>query len=112
MKQGGFKTGGTNFDAKLRRQSINPDDLLIAHIGAMDVCARGLKTAVTMLKDGVLASKTNLRYAGWEDKIGKDIETGFHSLQSLHDLVLEKDIRPTPYSGQQELYEMIVNRYM
>ena len=112
LKQGGFKTGGTNFDAKLRRQSINPDDLLIAHIGAMDVCARGLKTAATMLREGALISKIDLRYAGWEAKIGKDIVDGSHSLQSLHDLVLEEDIRPTPYSGQQELYEMIVNRYM
>ena len=112
LKQGGFKSGGTNFDAKLRRQSINPDDLLIAHIGAMDVCARGLKTAATMLKEGALISKIDLRYAGWEAKMGKDIADGSHSLQSLYDLVLEEDIRPTPYSGQQELYEMIVNRYM
>ena len=86
--------------------------MLIAHIGAMDVCARGLKTAATMLKEGALISKIDLRYAGWEAKIGKDIVDGSHSLQSLHDLVLEEDIRPTPYSGQQELYEMIVNRYM
>jgi len=112
LKQGGFKTGGTNFDAKLRRQSIDPDDLLLSHIGAMDVCARGLKAASKMLEEAILSSKIDSRYQGWETKIGKDIIAGSHTLSSLHNLVLEKDIRPQPSSGQQELYEMIINRYM
>jgi xylose isomerase len=54
LKGGGFTTGGTNFDAKLRRQSLDPEDLLYGHIGGMDTCARGLKAAAKMVEDGVL----------------------------------------------------------
>ena len=59
LKGGGFSTGGTNFDAKLRRQSIEPKDLIVAHIGAMDICARGIKAAATMIKDGGLAVESS-----------------------------------------------------
>ena len=65
LKAGGFTTGGTNFDAKLRRQSLDPQDLLIAHIGGMDTCARGLKAAAKMIEDKVLTSFVDERYAGW-----------------------------------------------
>ncbi len=63
---GGFKTGGTNFDAKLRRQSLDPEDLLIGHIGGMDCCARGLKAAAKMIEDKALSGPLAARYAGWD----------------------------------------------
>ena len=65
LKSGGFTTGGTNFDAKIRRQSLDPADLVAAHIGAMDICARGLKAAAAMLEDGALEKARNERYAEW-----------------------------------------------
>ena len=66
LQAGGFTTGGTNFDAKLRRQSLDPDDLLIGHIGGMDCCARGLKAAARMVEDGALSKPLDARYAGWD----------------------------------------------
>ena len=77
---GGFTTGGTNFDAKLRRQSIDPDDLLLAHVGAMDICARGIKAAAAMLEDGSLQENLIARYAGWEGEFGGAIMDGGHDL--------------------------------
>ncbi|NJR13503.1 MAG: xylose isomerase [Phyllobacteriaceae bacterium] len=78
LKAGGFTTGGTNFDAKLRRQSIAPEDLLIAHIGGMDCCARGLKAAARMLEDGALTSFVADRYKGWAvPEAAKMLEGGF-----------------------------------
>ena len=66
LSGGGFQTGGTNFDAKLRRQSIDPQDLLIGHIGAFDCCARGLKAAAKMVEDKALSAPLAERYAGWK----------------------------------------------
>src|SRR5690606_1043076 len=65
LKAGGFSTGGTNFDAKLRRQSIDPQDLLYGHIGGMDICARGLKAAAAIIEDGSYDAFLDERYAGW-----------------------------------------------
>ena len=66
LRGGGFGRGGTNFDAKLRRQSLDPIDLVAAHVGAMDVCARGLKAAAALLEDGALERRRAERYAGWD----------------------------------------------
>ena len=66
LRGGGFASGGTNFDAKLRRQSMDPQDLLIAHVGGMDTCARGFKAAAAMLADGALSAPMAERYAGWD----------------------------------------------
>ena len=112
LKAGGFQTGGTNFDAKLRRQSIDADDLLTAHIGAMDVCARGLKAASAMLEDGGLEDALSKRYAGWSAQMGTDILNGKHTLESLASLVEDKAIEPQPVSGGQEKLEGIVNRFV
>ena len=109
---GGFTTGGTNFDAKLRRQSIDPDDLLMAHIGGMDVCARGLKAAAAMLEDGSLHENLVARYAGWEAQLGQDIMDGVYDLESLAAKVKGEDINPAPVSGKQEVLENIVNRFV
>ncbi|MEO1701291.1 MAG: xylose isomerase [Pseudomonadota bacterium] len=111
LRAGGFTSGGTNFDAKLRRQSIDPDDLLIAHVGAMDVCARGLKAAAKMLEDGVLEDMRAERYAGWDSPQGKAMLTG-GSFEEIEARVLDENIAPMPRSGRQELLENIVNRYV
>ena len=110
LRGGGFVTGGTNFDAKLRRQSIEPDDLLIAHVGGMDCCARGLKAAAAMLEDGVLEQMRADRYAGWDSSGGKALL----SSKSLDDCeaMVRGGIEPEPKSGRQELLENIVNRYV
>ncbi len=108
LKAGGFTTGGTNFDAKIRRQSLDPADLVLAHAGAMDVCARGLKAAYAMLEDGALEDARTKRYAGWDDK-NAYLDGG---LEGCFDHVIGNDIRPEPRSGQQERLENIVNRYV
>lgn len=112
LKAGGFKTGGTNFDAKLRRQSLDAEDLLIGHIGGMDCCARGLKAAAQMLEDGVLSGMVDARYAKWDSAEGKAMLKGKRSLEEIAERVAKKDINPQPVSGRQELLENIVNRYV
>ncbi len=112
LKAGGFKTGGTNFDSKLRRQSIEAEDLLIGHIGGMDCCARGLKAAARMLEDSVLTGMVDARYAGWKSAEGKAILAGKRTLGEIAERVAKKDINPEPVSGRQEFLENIVNRYV
>ncbi len=110
LKAGGFTTGGTNFDAKLRRQSLDPEDLILAHAGAMDVCARGLMAAAAMLEDGGLEDMRAARYAGWNSDdaqamLGED-------LASIAARVTRDGINPTPVSGRQERLENWVNRFV
>ena len=107
LRGGGFGAGGTNFDAKLRRQSLDPVDLVAAHVGAMDVCARGLKAAAAMLEDGVLEDLRAERYAGWDesDLLGL-------SLDEVADRAEAEGLDPRPRSGRQERLEAIVNRYV
>ena len=109
---GGFKTGGTNFDAKLRRQSIDPEDLLLAHIGGIDVCARGLKAAAAMIEDGVLDNAIEERYAGWTESEATAMLSGARSLEEVAERVLREAIEPRPRSGKQEHLENLVNRYV
>jgi xylose isomerase len=111
LRGGGFTTGGTNFDAKLRRQSIEPVDLLIGHIGAMDCCARALLGAAGMLEDGALEAPLRERYAGWDTADAKKLLAGEYSLADLERRALA-GIDPEPRSGKQELLENIVNRYI
>ena len=112
LRGGGLGTGGLNFDAKLRRQSIDPDDLVAAHAGAMDLCARALLVAEKMIKDGALADRLRQRYAGWEGRLGKSILAGKTSLDDLAALVDDKSLEPRPRSGQQEILEDLVNSYL
>ncbi len=112
LKAGGFKTGGFNFDAKIRRQSIDPDDLLIAHVGSMDACARGLMIAADIIKDGKLDRFVQDRYAGWKSREGRAILAGKRSLDDLSAAVLKKNLEPEPVSGKQEYLESLINRYM
>ncbi len=110
LRAGGFTTGGTNFDAKLRRQSLDPVDLIAAHAGAMDVCARGFKAAAAMLEDGTLEKMRAARYGGWDSSGGKALlESDFETIAAQ----VEADgINPQPRSGRQEILENIVNRFV
>jgi xylose isomerase len=112
IRGGGFKTGGTNFDAKLRRQSLDAEDLLIAHAGGMDTCARAFKAAAKMVEDKALSSHVNARYAGWTSAESKAMLSGKRSLEEIAERVEKKSINPQPRSGKQELLENIVNRYV
>ena len=112
LQGGGFKTGGTNFDAKLRRQSLDPQDLLIAHIGGMDCCARGLKAAAKMIEDKALSGPLEERYAGWKTAEAKAMLAGKRTLEEIAERVTKKKIEPQPVSGRQELLENIVNGYV
>jgi xylose isomerase len=112
LKAGGFSTGGTNFDAKLRRQSLDPADLLIGHIGAMDCCARGLKAAARLIEDEALSRPLAERYAGWDGPEGQALLSGAQSLEAIAERVGRENINPEPRSGRQEWLENIVNRYV
>ena len=108
LKAGGFSTGGTNFDSKVRRQSLDAEDLILAHVGGMDVCAAGLKAAARMLEDGKLEAARTERYAGWDsaqDLLGSDLAT-------LAARVESEGIEPEPRSGRQERLENLLNRYL
>lgn len=110
LKAGGFTSGGTNFDAKLRRQSLDPQDLILAHVGAFDICARGYKAAAAMLSDGALEDARNARYAGWDTPDNKAMLTG--TLDQIAARVEAEGLDPSPRSGRQERLENIVSRFM
>lgn len=110
LRAGGFTRGGTNFDAKLRRQSLDPADLIAAHAGAMDVCARGFKAAAAMLEDGTLEQMRSARYVGWETDQGRALLSS--DLDSIAALVETSGINPQPKSGRQEILENVVNRFV
>jgi xylose isomerase len=112
LKGGGFKNGGINFDAKVRRQSIDPEDMFYGHIGAMDVCARALLVAEKMISDGKLNAILNQRYAGWSAGVGQDILSGKVTLEALAAQVLSVNNDPRPVSGRQEHLENLLNGYI
>ena len=110
LQGGGLATGGFNFDAKLRRQSVAPDDLLHAHVGGMDAIARGLLRAARMIERGDVASFVAARYADWDGDLGRAILAGQRSLGDLEQHVLARGVEPEPRSGRQEMLENLVNR--
>jgi len=112
VKAGGFTSGGFNFDAKIRRQSIDPDDLLIAHVGSMDACAQALLAAERIIDDGVFDGLLADRYAGWDSDEGKAILAGERSLDDLASRVHASDLEPQPRSGRQEHLERLINSYL
>ena len=95
VRNGGFGTGGTNFDAKTRRNSTDLEDIFIAHISGMDACARALLNAIEILEKSPIPAMLKERYASFDSGIGKDFEDG----------------EPAQISGKQELYETIVALY-
>jgi xylose isomerase len=112
LQGGGFTTGGLNFDAKIRRQSIDPLDLLHGHVGGIDTSARALLIAEKMIKDGALKRHVDERYAGWETAEAKEILAGKHSLADLAKLAEVRKLDPQPKSGRQEYLENLVNSYL
>jgi xylose isomerase len=112
LKMGGFTTGGTNFDAKVRRESFEPSDLFHAHIGGMDAFARGLKIASAIRKDGRLAEFVKGRYRSWDAGIGADIEKGRVGLKELEAYVLKKGEAAPNTSGRQEMLENLINEFI
>jgi len=111
LKQGGLGSGGFNFDAKLRRESIDPEDLFYAHVGSIDAFARGLRNAARILEEGVLPDLVAKRYAGWSEGIGADIAAGKVDLEALEKFVLSA-VEPKKASGRQELFENTLNSYV
>ena len=112
LKSGGYTTGGTNFDAKVRRESFTGEDLFYAHIAGMDAFARGLKIAASIRKDGRLANFVKQRYSTWDSGIGAQIEkrkVGFKELEA-HALKLG-EVKGLE-SGRQELLEAIFNDHI
>ncbi len=112
LKAGGFTTGGMNFDAKIRRQSIDPEDLLHAHVGSMDACARGLLIAAAMIKDRKLEKSVAKRYAKWNAPHNKAMFEGKESLEQIAARVHKTGIDPQPVSGRQEYLESLLNTYL
>ena len=112
LKMGGFKTGGVNFDAKVRRESYEPVDLFHAHIGGMDTFARGLKVAAAIRADGRLEEFVKNRYRSWDTGIGKKIESGKASFKSLEAYMLKKGEVTRNESGRQEFLENLINEFI
>ena len=109
VQAGGLGSGGFNFDAKLRRQSIDRTDLFHAHIGGIDTLARALLVAAQLHDEGTLATMKTQRYEGWDGSLGLDVMNGSASLAGLAGRVESGDLDPRPVSGRQELYENVVN---
>tara|TARA_B100000029_G_scaffold153785_1_gene149026 strand:- start:4327 stop:5640 length:1314 start_codon:yes stop_codon:yes gene_type:complete len=112
FSNGGFKNGGFNFDAKIRRQSIDPEDLFYAHIGAMDVCAKTLLATEKLINDNILNQYIKKRYSSWNGELGKFIMNKDNDLENITKEVENKKINPKPKSGQQEFLENILNKYL
>jgi xylose isomerase len=108
--QGGLPVG-INFDAKVRRESTDLEDLFIAHIGGMDAFARGLLNAAKIIEDGTLASWVKDRYSSFDSGIGKDFEDGKVGFKELEKWVLAAG-EPKQISGKQEKYEVLLNQYV
>ncbi|BFI43324.1 xylose isomerase [Marchantia polymorpha subsp. ruderalis] len=110
IKNGGLAPGGFNFDAKLRRESIDVEDLFIAHILGMDSLARGLINAAKLYTDGTLSDLVSNRYASFDSTVGADIESGMVDFDTLEKYAFGWG-EPTITSGKQELAEMILHSY-
>lgn len=109
QKAGGLKTGGLNFDAKVRRQSVDPVDLFYGHIGAVDLTARAFLTAAKLIEDGELSGFVAERYAGWNQPDAAKILNGDLSLQQISELAVSEQCAPKPRSGRQEFLENLIN---
>jgi xylose isomerase len=110
IKAGGFKTGGFNFDSKVRRQSIDAEDLFYGHIGAIDLLAQSVEAAARMIENDRLQAFKDERYKGWNGDLGKKILSGDLSLEALRDQAVDKQYNPHPASGRQEYLEGVVNQ--
>jgi xylose isomerase len=109
LKGGGFKNGGSNFDAKVRRQSCDADDLFHGHIGGMDLLARALINAADMIETATLQAFKDKRYAGWKNGVGADMLAGKASLDDVAADALKRNTSPAPVSGRQEMLENYIS---
>jgi xylose isomerase len=110
LRAGGFTTGGFNFDAKVRRQSMDPVDLFYGHIGGIDTVARGLLNAAALIEDGRIDGIRAERYAGWDGDFGQKM-AGL-DLAGIADLAVSENLDPRPRSGRQERIENLINRFI
>ncbi len=111
IRGGGFQGGGTNFDAKTRRNSTDLEDIFLAHIASMDVMARALLIAAEILEKSPIPAMVKERYASYDCGAGKDFEDGKLTLEQVVEYA-KKQAEPASTSGKQELYEAIVNMYI
>ena len=110
IRNGGFGNGGTNFDAKTRRNSTDLDDIFIAHIAAMDAMARALENAAALLEESPIQKMVADRYSSFDNGLGKKFENGELTLEDAY--AYGKQVNePKQTSGKQELYEAILNMY-
>lgn len=112
VRAGGFTTGGFNFDAKVRRQSVDAEDLLHGHIGGVDVVAAALLNAERIIADGRIDAFRKERYAGWDGELGRMIHREGTSLADIADHAIAADLNPRHRSGKQERLENLVNRFV
>ena len=110
IRGGGFKDGGTNFDAKTRRNSTDLEDIFIAHIAGMDAMARALESAARLLEESPYKQMLAQRYASFDNGLGKDFEDGKLTMEDIV-AYAKQNGEPKQTSGKQELYEAIVNMY-
>jgi xylose isomerase len=110
IRGGGLGTGGTNFDAKTRRNSTDLEDIFIAHIAGMDAMARALESAAKLLEESPYKKMKAERYASFDSGMGKDFEDGKLTLEQVYEYG-KKNGEPKQTSGKQELYEAIVAMY-
>src|ERR1700733_11966360 len=111
IEDGGFGTGGFNFDAKLRRQSVDPGDLYLAHIGGIDTIARALLAAADLVSSGALKQLRQERYRAWDSDLGRRVMKGEFTLAALADHAAEHNFDPRIPSGRQELAESVIARH-
>ena len=110
IKAGGFTTGGFNFDTKLRRTSIAPEDFFHAHVGAMDTIALAFMKAAELYEQKVLSDFVEARYARWQGELGQNILNGTLDLAAVSDHAVSRNLNPQPVSSGQEMLENRVNR--
>ena len=110
IKAGGLGLGGCNFDAKVRRQSFTPEDLVHAHVGGVDLCARAFLQAADLIEDGAYDGLLKERYAGWETADGKAMLGGSMSLDAIAAKAEKDSVVPQPRSGKQEQIENLLSR--
>ena len=111
IRAGGFTDGGFNFDAKVRRQSVDAADLFHGHIGGIDVIAHALVKAEAIINDGQLDAFRAQRYAGWQSELGQAIHAPSASLASIADMAIKGNLAPEQKSGRQEWLENLINRF-
>ena len=112
LRSGGLGQGGFNFDAKVRRQSIDPVDLLYGHIGGLDICAQALLAAARLIEDGKFDAFLSERYAGWTDPKAQAMLAPDATLDGIAGRVAAEGLDPKPRSGRQEWVENLINRYV